>query len=148
VFFHCVAVTYAYTADLYQYLTDDVYPHTILVSGMQTIGEPSCASFSIFYNFATSFIIRAPACLFTDEDGTLLKTFIPSLGAHWRSVYLPIIPRTSAPCDTQLQFEVVISQNLPGLSIAISDVTVSPGSCLGMCLICLEQQLLRRLKCT
>lgn len=120
---------------LSKYLTDNMYPRAILVSGVQIISEPSCVSFSIFYNLATSFIIRAPACLFTDDNGKLLETYASSLGADWRSIYLPIIPLDSAPCDAKLQFEVIVNRNFPGLNIAIDDITVSPGSCLGMCLI-------------
>ena len=132
--FCCIAATnYAYAAKLSQYLTDNISPRVILVSGVQSIGQPSCVNFTFVYNLAASFIVRAPACLLTDHYGILLETSVPSQGADWSSIYLPIIPVTSSPCDAQLQFEVTLNQNFPDRSFTIGDVTVSHGSCLGMC---------------
>ncbi len=125
--------SYAYAAKLTQYVNDYTYPRAILVTGVETVSQESCVSFPIFYSFATSFIIRAPSCLKTFTNyGILLETSVGSLGADWRGVYLPIILANSAPCDVQLQFELIIDGQTQGVSVAIGDVTLSPGGCLGM----------------
>ncbi len=129
----------AYAATLTQYVNDYTYPRAILVTGVETVSQESCVSFSIFYNMAASFIIRAPTCLTTfSYYGVLLETSVSTLGPQWRSIYLPIIPANdSAPCDVQLQLEVITAVYKPGLSVAIANFTLSPGACLGMyCMYC------------
>lgn len=113
-----------------------VYPQTILVTGTETIIQPSCVQFNLYYTNGASFGVRVPKCVHTAaDDGLLLYLVGNGLGDVWHTVWLPlnVAAGFGDKCDVQLQFEAVYDTKLGlGQKTALGDVFVKSSECFGV----------------